>query len=243
MRKTIYNEEDYFVNQKFEEASLNYKNAKKYIYGIDSFAEATKSCIFIFDYYKHNYFHINSFNEYYRKIPEKIENPYLFFNEKIATTNRNLIHQIHHRAFKQAYRLPQSIRKNTVLNYNCLMLASENNFQMTDVTAKVLEIDKKGSIWLVLFILQKSDYSYFKIPTITNIRTSQKFNYDLNINLLTKLSISEQKLIPNLFTNMSNAEIALKLNISRSTVKSHLNNIYIKTGVNNRLDLQRKLLL
>ncbi len=38
-----------------------------------------------------------------------------------------------------------------------------------------------------------------------------------------------------LFEGLNNREIALKLNISIHTVKSHLESIYPKLGVNNRL--------
>lgn len=55
--------------------------------------------------------------------------------------------------------------------------------------------------------------------------------------IFTDLSTKEQALLADIASGMSNKELAESHHISLSTVKTHLNNIYRKTGVENRKEL------
>lgn len=55
--------------------------------------------------------------------------------------------------------------------------------------------------------------------------------------LFSELSTKEQALLADIATGMSNKELAESHHISLSTVKTHLNNIYRKTGLENRKEL------
>jgi len=94
-----YKESDYVVKQDFEVSSLDYQKAEAHILGIEHFGHAAKKCFFIFDYYKHNYFHINTYNEYFNNIPKTITEPYLLFNNQIFDQDIDFVYEIHHRAF------------------------------------------------------------------------------------------------------------------------------------------------
>jgi DNA-binding CsgD family transcriptional regulator len=54
-----------------------------------------------------------------------------------------------------------------------------------------------------------------------------------------ELSQREMDIVGLILSGKSNKEVALSLNIELSTVKTHVNNIYAKLGVNNRKDLDR----
>jgi hypothetical protein len=54
-----------------------------------------------------------------------------------------------------------------------------------------------------------------------------------------ELSQREMDIVGLILSGKSNKEVALALNIELSTVKTHVNNIYAKLGVNNRKDLDR----
>jgi DNA-binding CsgD family transcriptional regulator len=54
-----------------------------------------------------------------------------------------------------------------------------------------------------------------------------------------ELSQREMDIVGLILSGRSNKEVALALNIELSTVKTHVNNIYAKLGVNNRKDLDR----
>ncbi len=51
------------------------------------------------------------------------------------------------------------------------------------------------------------------------------------------LSVTEKAILELLITGLSNAEIADKRHVSENTVKTHLSNIYSKTGVGSRAKL------
>ena len=54
-----------------------------------------------------------------------------------------------------------------------------------------------------------------------------------------ELSQREMDIVRLILSGKSNKEVALVLNIELSTVKTHVNNIYAKLGINNRKDLDR----
>ena len=111
-------EKDYIVNQNFDISSLDYEKAKQHIIGLKDVAFATKQCFFIFDYFKHNYFYINTNNEYFSKVPQIIKEPYLFFNEKIHPSDLIFVHQIHHRVFNFVFSL--DIEKEKIYYYHII---------------------------------------------------------------------------------------------------------------------------
>lgn len=236
-------EQDFIVKQNFDIESLNYKIVKKKINGLIDLAYTKKLCFFIFDYYKHNYYYIKSFNEYFNKIPEKISKPYLFFNLKIHNEDRILVKQIHHRAFDFVFSFPSNNRKDLTLYYNCHMQNDKKKYQMTDVSLKVLGTDSNGSIWLVLFIIEKSTSNNYKIPYIEIPSNNKLEMFDLKKDLFDSFTPIEKEIAKLLFSNLTNNEISEKLNKSVNTIKSHLTNIYLKTETNTRIKFQKKMLL
>ncbi len=236
-------EQEFIVKQNFDIENLNYKIAEKKIAGLIDLVYTKKLCFFIFDYYKHDYYYIKSFNEYFNEIPDKISEPYLFFNLKIHKEDRVLVKKIHYRAFDFVFSLPSNNRKNLRLYYNCRMQNDEKKHQMTDITLNVLATDNNGSIWLVLFIIEKSTFDNFKIPHIEIPNTNKLEMFDFKIELFDRLTSTEKKVSKLLFSKLSNKEIADKLYRSVNTIKSHLKNIYLETETNNRLEFQKKILL
>ena len=59
----------------------------------------------------------------------------------------------------------------------------------------------------------------------------------LKTDTVTNLSRREQEVLDSLLENLSNKEIASKLNIAERTVKFHVSNLLSKFGVRRRADL------
>jgi len=57
----------------------------------------------------------------------------------------------------------------------------------------------------------------------------------LALSAAASISTREQEVLRLLSAGLSNREIAAKLSVSHSTVKTHLENIYLKLGVNSRM--------
>lgn len=123
------------------------------------------------------------------------------------------------------------------------MQNANNKFPMTDITLKLIETDRKGCIWLVLFIIEKSEKDYFQIPYIETSFDNERHLFDFNKKLLDQLTATEKEVLFFFFGNYSNNEIAELIFKSPQTVRSHLQSIYSKFNVNNKFDLQKKILL
>jgi len=239
--KIMHYEQDYFVKQDFDVSSLDYEKAKLCITGYENFAEALNKCFFIFDYYKHNFFFIKSYNEYLKKIPTTIKEPYLFFNNNIHPEDLDFVYQINNRTFNYIFSLPYEQKQGLKLFFNCRFLNCYEQFEMTNITLKLIETDSKGNIWLVLFIIEKSDSENYAIPFVeTKNREIRQFT--LNQMLLKKLTDTEKEIVLYLFGNMTHKEISDLLRKSIKTVRFHIYNIKNKLEVKNMLDLQKKLL-
>ncbi len=94
---------------------------------------------------------------------------------------------------------------------------------------KAFPINKVIGVVLVLSSMFFAYYFYNK----TNITVSDKENSISKENL----TVQESKIYDLLTIKYSNKEIAAELNISVSTVKTHVNNIYKKLGISSRKEL------
>ena len=237
-----YTEKDFTIIQDFDVLSLDYSKGNEHIVGINHLAFATRKCVFIFDYYKHNFFYIKTYNKYLNNIPEIVEKPYSLYNSNIHPEDLDYVYKIHHRAFSFVFSLSVEKRKDLLLHYNCRFKNNTGNYEMTDISIKLIETDSKGCIWLVLFVLDKSKNVYFEIPYIETATDNQRYQFDFNYNLLEKLTSTEKELLFMMFENISDKEIANFMKISYNTLRSHLRNIRKKTGFEDRFGLLKEIL-
>ena len=99
--------------------------------------------------------------------------------------------------------------------------------------AHIFQEYKEANYWkwylsggvLLLIALSLYGYRFYKKRAISNIWR--------------ELSQREMDIVGLILSGKSNKEVALALSIELSTVKTHVNNIYAKLGVNNRKDLDR----
>ncbi len=100
---------------------------------------------------------------------------------------------------------------------------------------KAFPINKVIGVVLVLSSMFFAYYFYNK----TNRPLLEKENKTTSENLTIEesLTIQESKIYKLIKMKYSNKEIATELNISVSTVKTHVNNIYKKLGISSRKEL------
>lgn len=104
-----------------------------------------------------------------------------------------------------------------------------------DQLARALPLVSNGGFWVPRSVLS---------GFVDSILTNQ--GRRLKTDSVTNLSRREQEVLDSLLENLSNKEIASKLNIAERTVKFHVSNLLNKFGVRRRADLilltfQRKL--
>ena len=100
------------------------------------------------------------------------------------------------------------------------------------------------------FQLTHLSYTLFSVFAFVNLSEYFFQNYSKNTNLSENISVLEQQfslssreldVLKLLAEGQSNQQIGENLHISLNTVKSHVNRIYKKLGVSNRLQLYKKL--
>ena len=101
-------------------------------------------------------------------------------------------------------------------------------------------LDSSSSNWIFKIFLSESPRQLVGVFIIEET-VSQKL--DMNeIRKQFRLTRREVDILRRLLDGMKNVEIAEELEISEQTVKDHLSNIYMKSGVENRFDLARLLM-
>ena len=83
---------------------------------------------------------------------------------------------------------------------------------------------------LALFVVSLGANAYFLVTRNTNLKEKTD-------SLLKKLTPQEQKIVEHILKDKSNKEIAAELFVSHSTIKTHINNLYKKLGVNSREEI------
>jgi DNA-binding NarL/FixJ family response regulator len=95
-----------------------------------------------------------------------------------------------------------------------------------DELSRALPLVSNGGFWVPRSVLS---------GFVDSILTSQ--GRRLKTDTVTNLSRREQEVLDSLLENLSNKEIASKLNIAERTVKFHVSNLLSKFGVRRRADL------
>jgi len=102
------------------------------------------------------------------------------------------------------------------------------------------KFDGSPSNWIFkMYSYEKSD------PRVYLMIIEEKMSNKINLNEVRrqfKLTRRETDVLRRVVDGLKNAEIAYDIEISEQTIKDHLSNIYIKTGVENRMALMRMLL-
>ncbi|MEZ4810766.1 MAG: helix-turn-helix transcriptional regulator [Allomuricauda sp.] len=103
-------------------------------------------------------------------------------------------------------------------------------------TDKQLAAFNKPKTWdwkwmlLALFVLSMGANAYFFVTRKAKLKEKTD-------SLFQKLTPQEQKIVEQILEDKSNKEIAAKLFVSHSTIKTHINNLYKKLGVNSREEI------
>lgn len=101
-------------------------------------------------------------------------------------------------------------------------------------------LDGSTSNWIFKFFLSERPRQLVGIFIIEE-RVSQKLDMN-DIRRQFRLTRRETDILRRVLDGLKNVEIAEELEISEQTVKDHLSNIYMKSGVENRFDLARLLM-
>ena len=104
------------------------------------------------------------------------------------------------------------------------------NYSIKDTSITVIDLSEKDNHLNIISILGILLISFATILTAHNFLYRPK----IQSQKINKLTRQEERIISYIKNGLTNKEIAIELSISLSTVKTHINNIYKKLGINSQ---------
>ncbi len=170
-----------------------------------------------------------------RVIMDKLPIGVIVYTRKLNQyyTNRAASH------FLKRYFLPEEIPQLARRIFDALATASLHSSFPGEVYL-CRRLDGSSSNWIFKFFVSEIPGPFVGVFIIEE-RVSQKL--DMNeVRKQLRLTRRETDILRRVLDGLKNAEIAEELEIAEQTVKDHLSNIYLKSGVENRFDLARLLM-
>jgi DNA-binding CsgD family transcriptional regulator len=240
-----YNDGDLFfkflLQFKFYERDLNYPALEKHIVALQTLSDIGNSGINVFDIYKRQIaFYSSNFGKLlgYTKEDYK-DSGYQFFYDRIHPEDLAKLNKYGVSFMKIMNNLPVKEKMNYKAISEYRMINSQKKYVRLIEQYQILELDKKGQIWLLMGIVDLSanqeDYDgiktqllNFKTGQIVPLETPQKIELDL-----TKRELEILKLVK---SGLLSKEISNQLSISLHTVNTHRQRFLEKLGANNSFE-------
>ena len=227
-------------NQEFDPKDVDYELFDKSLVFFERLSEVENTSVNIFDLNKKKYVFMRS--KYSDKLNHDVkkakEQGPSYFLEIIHPDDIPAIVDISIKVFTFLQSIPASERKDYKLVYNCRIMSDKGNYLHFLQQNIVLELDKKGNIWLLMTITDLlPDYNQnTKFESrLFNIRSGKQYFFSDNIlkksSLL--LTIREIEILGLSSKGLASKEIADQLYLSVSTVNNHRQKIMEKTRATN----------
>jgi len=235
--KTLKNK--YIINQLFDTSSLNYKNTENDI-KMEDILQLFACNWFYYDFYKQQLISSNIANA---SLQEQEYDSYLsYFLNTVYQQDIDYVLNVIQRAIKHIATLDPTIRNNIILNFRCHLKNTETEYKMKDLKLMFTHFDSCGKTWKILFVISDSTYDDYFIPYLQTTQ-NKILTYNLNPMILGTLTETEKKVAYMMWNNNTNQKIAKELDCKATTIRFHINNIYAKLKIDNRFDLQKKMLI
>jgi len=226
--------------QKFEVTGSDYAEFEKKLYFFDRLAEVENSSVTVLDMYQKRYIFLRS------RFAEKFDNPLIehnpddpfYYTQFIPPEDLKTVIDAYRKSFFFILSLPEAERKDYKLIMNFRQLDKYGNYLNVILQLVVLELDRKGNIWLVLILddLLPDKISFTGVNRrLINIKTGKicLFKNEIENKQKAILSSREIEVLGLVSKGFVSKEIAHKLFLSVNTVNNHRQNILEKTNATN----------
>jgi|WetSurMetagenome_2_1015567.scaffolds.fasta_scaffold69534_2 DNA-binding CsgD family transcriptional regulator len=229
-----------FSCQKFEVDNADYLEFEKKVCFLERLSEVENSSVSVVDLFKKKYIFLGSrhLEPFENTLGEYEPQDAFYYIQMMHPEDLPIVMDSYKRTFKFWLSLPEVERKDYKLIINYRQRDKYGNYPNIIVQLVILELDKKGNIWLVLII---DDMLPDKITfegvnrRLIHIKTGKicLFNNELETNKKTILSTREVEVLSLVSKGFASKEIADKLFLSVNTVNNHRQNILEKVGAVN----------
>jgi DNA-binding CsgD family transcriptional regulator len=229
-----------YSHQEFEVDKADYLEFEKKVFFLERLAEVENSSVLVLDLYRKKYIFLRS-----RHI-EPFDNPLIdhdpqdpfYYSQFIHPDDLPTVMDSYKKTFKFFLSLPLEERKDYKLILNFRQRDKYGKYLNLILQLVVLELDKKGNIWLSLILddLLPDKVSFDGVNRrLVNIKNGRiyLFKNELESNKKTILSTREIEVLGLVSKGFVSKEIADRLFLSVNTVNNHRQNILEKVGASN----------
>jgi len=229
-----------YLSQQFEVDNADYLEFEKKVYFLERLSEVENSSVTVLDLYKKKYIFLRS------RYLEPFDNPLIdhdpqdpfYYGQFIHPDDLLKVMDSYNKSFKFFLNLPEEERRDYKLILNFRQRDKYGKYLNVILQLVVLELDKKGNIWLVLIIddLLPEKISFEGVNRrLIHIKSGKicLFKNELEPNKKTILSTREVEVLGLVSKGFASKEIADKLFLSINTVNNHRQNILEKVGAVN----------
>lgn len=232
--------ESYLSSQTYDVTESDYKEFESRISLLERFAEVQTSSVLVFDFYKRNYLFkkIRYSEQIGHDIKKSDELGFSYFVSLIHPQDFPILVDTYQKALYFLENLPSNEKKDYKLIYSFRAKGKNGEYYPIVDQIVILELDKKGKIWLLLAIsdllpskgqMEKASRQLVNIKT----KTLYLFNNNLSHNEKSVLSTREIEVLGLVSKGFASKEIAEKLFISVNTVNNHRQHILEKINAAN----------
>lgn len=229
-----------FFNQQFEVDSVDYLEFEKKKYFLERLSEVENSSVNVLDLYQKKYIFLRS------RYLEPFDDPSIehdrhdpfYYGQFIHPEDLPKVFDSYNKTFEFFITLPVEERKDYKLILNFRQRDKFGKYLNIILQLVVLELDKKGNIWLALILddLLPDKISFEGVNRrVINIKSGKicLFQNELEPNKKTILSTREVEVLSLVSKGFASKEIADKLFLSVNTVNNHRQNILEKVRASN----------
>jgi len=229
-----------FSFQDFEVDNADYLEFEKKVYFLERLAEVENGSVIVLDLYQKKYIFLRS------RYIEPFNNPLIdhdpqdpmYYSQFIHPDDLPIVMDSYKKAFTFFLSRPEEEKKDYKLIQNFRQRDKYGKYLNLILQLVVLELDKKGNIWLALILddLLPDKISFEGVNRrLINLKTGKicLFKNELEPNKKTILSTREVEVLGLVSKGFASKEIADKLFLSVNTVNNHRQNILEKVRASN----------
>lgn len=236
--------EDMLQKHTICEADLDYSIIESRKQEWELLSRIGKNIVFVFDCFTQKFISVSGerYNHYGLNLDDLIEKGHAALYDSIYPDDIKPLILIRKKVYEFLHNLLPEEKKNYKLIHELRLKNKNGDYVRIMEQEQVLELDKKGNIWLTLSVID-IDASH-EVDTIRshmyNILTGEQFFFDLSDTLDEKLTSREINILKLMKSGLLSKEISDSLGISVNTVNVHKQNIFHKLDVDNAMEAVNK---
>lgn len=231
---------DIMHNQEIDQNDIDQELFDKSIVFLERLSQVENSSVNVYDISKQKYVFMRSkfWDQLGHDIGKAANEGPSYFLKLIHPEDIPLILDITKKAFTFLLSIPISERKDYKVVYNCRIKGNKGKYLQFLQQNVILELDKKGNIWLLMTIsdLLPDSARFSKVePRLFNIKSGKQFLFtDTDVKKSKSILTSREIEILELSSKgLASKEIADQLFLSVNTINNHRKKIMEKTNTTN----------